>query len=88
MRPKKEDEPRGWRGYRAGITQHNEILRELAAEKGWLLADAAQFDTQDLDLRMSVFRDLVHLLPPGNQAKAAVVRNALLANWPSELGER
>jgi lysophospholipase L1-like esterase len=67
---------------RAGIEEHNQILRDLAAEHGWILIDAAAlFPTYPgLDLKAE-FRDLVHLSPQGNLAKAALAGAALREEW-------
>lgn len=67
---------------RYGIDEHNQILRDLAAEHGWILIDAAAlFPTYPgLDQRAE-FRDLVHLSPRGNLAKAAVAEAALREEW-------
>ena len=73
--------------YFAGVPQHNEILRELAREKGWMLADAARIDELDRERRMSLFISIAHVIPEGNQLKADHIMEALTRDWPPALGE-
>ena len=66
---------------RAGLAEHNDILRTLAAEEGWHLVDAerdfqAQAETLDPE-----FLDLVHLGPAGNRAKARLAAEVLERDW-------
>jgi lysophospholipase L1-like esterase len=70
-----------WRAY---IAQHNAHLRELAGERGYLLADAEQAFGARPALAAQ-FTDIVHLEPAGNAAKAQVVA-ATLAGWIAGLG--
>ena len=65
--------------WRYGIAEHNQHLRELCAEHGFLLADAARAFEARVDLA-SHFIDLVHLDPDGNRAKAELVADTL-APW-------
>jgi lysophospholipase L1-like esterase len=68
--------------FRVGMEEHNQILRRLCQENGWLLADAASSFPQSPDLDSEEpFLDLVHLRPVGNDAKAKLVAAALLAGW-------
>ncbi|MEM7309910.1 MAG: SGNH/GDSL hydrolase family protein [Planctomycetota bacterium] len=65
-----------------GIAEHNEIQRQLAAERGWLLVDAAQQFPVYPGLKPDeVFLDLVHLTRAGNTAKAALAGAELMRNW-------
>jgi len=72
--------------YFAGVPEHNAILRDLAREKGWLLADAASIDDLDRERRKSLFVTIVHLTPEGNQLKADYILQALERDWPPALG--
>jgi lysophospholipase L1-like esterase len=65
--------------WRYGIAENNEHLRELAAEHGFVLVDAARAFEARPELTEE-FSDLVHLSPEGNRAKAEVVADAL-AGW-------
>jgi lysophospholipase L1-like esterase len=58
-----------------GIREHNAIVRALAAERSWTLAD---LEALAPELR-GHFLDLVHLDPDGNRAKAQAVAEAILA---------
>jgi lysophospholipase L1-like esterase len=69
--------------WRYGVRENNVHLRELAAENGYLLADADQAFAARPELG-NEFLDLVHLEPKGNQAKAELVADAL-ATWLSTL---
>lgn len=62
------------------------ILRDLAREKGWLLAEAAGIDDFDRDRRMGLFVTIAHLTPEGNQLKAGYILEALEKDWPPGLG--
>ena len=73
--------------YFAGVAEHNEILRELAREKGWLLADAARMDELDEERRRALFLTLAHVTPEGNQMKADYIVEALARDWPAQLGD-
>ena len=67
------------------IEAHNQILRDLAAEKGWILIDAAaQFPTHPGLDQEKVWIDLVHVMPEGNVAKAEMAAVALRDHWLSE----
>jgi lysophospholipase L1-like esterase len=64
--------------YRSGIDEHNRILRELATEEGFTLADVdARGRERPGDLH-PFFLDLVHMTPEGNRFKAEVIAQALL----------
>jgi lysophospholipase L1-like esterase len=63
-----------------GLAEHNQILRDLAAAHGWLLADAEPWPDEDPEAA-AMFLDIVHLSKEGNQAKARIVADALLAGW-------
>jgi lysophospholipase L1-like esterase len=62
------------------VGEHDRHLRELAAEQGYLLVDAAQAFASRSQLQEE-FQDLVHLTPRGNQAKAQLVAQVLLERW-------
>jgi lysophospholipase L1-like esterase len=66
-----------------GIDENNQHLRDLCAEHGYLLADAAKAFEARPELQ-SEFIDMVHLKPAGNRAKAEVVADAL-ADWAAHL---
>jgi lysophospholipase L1-like esterase len=66
-----------------GIAENNTHLRELGAAHGYLLADADEHFRAHPELAEH-FLDAVHLQPPGNQAKAELVADAL-AGWTAAL---
>lgn len=65
---------------RAGILDHNRILRELAVGPGRVLADAERTFPLETDADQSVFRDSVHLSLEGNKLKARSVASSLFAS--------
>jgi lysophospholipase L1-like esterase len=69
--------------WRYCMREHNEHLRELCREHGFVLADAEQVFAARPELEAE-FSDLVHLEPAGNQAKAEIVADALAA-WLATL---
>jgi hypothetical protein len=69
----------------SGVAEHNEILRELAREHGWMLADAERVFAEQPELAHE-FTDTVHLKQRGNRAKAQCVIDVLVAEWLPELG--
>jgi lysophospholipase L1-like esterase len=71
--------------WRYGIEENNRHLRELGAELGLVLVDAAQAFQARPELEQQ-FTDIVHLKPPGNQAKAELVADAL-ASWIASLSQ-
>jgi lysophospholipase L1-like esterase len=71
--------------WRSGIAEHNQHLRELCAEHGLLLCDAAEAFAARPELGAH-FRDLVHLDPQGNRVKAELAADAL-AGWVAALPE-
>lgn len=75
------EEHRGALAYRYGITEHNQIMRDLAEEHGFLLADVAARFEEQVELTTPFFEDFVHVSPEGNKAKAFVVTNALRESW-------
>jgi len=87
LQPETDETARNSGHFFAGVAEHNAILRDLAGDKGWLLADAAQMDELDHDRRMSLFVTIAHLSPEGNQIKAGYVADALVQDWPAQLGE-
>lgn len=78
VQPPAEDVQQGTR-LRRGIAEHNEILRALAAEHGWGLADAERFFVEQRALLGGGFRDLVHLDDRGHLAKAHLAAEAIEA---------
>ncbi|MBM3977745.1 MAG: SGNH/GDSL hydrolase family protein [Planctomycetes bacterium] len=67
--------------WRAGIAEHNQAFRELAAQQGWLLADLERLAADAPDLTRSHFIDLVHVDREGNAWKAACIAQVLVRNW-------
>ena len=65
----------------AGMIDHNRILREIAADRGWMLADAEPWPELEPELANEAFVDLVHLHPSGNAAKARIVADVLMREW-------
>ncbi len=63
-----------------GASQHNRHMRELAAEQGYLLVDAA-LGFEARGGLAAEFSDGVHLSPQGNQLKADLIADALLERW-------
>lgn len=63
---------------REGIVEHNAMLRELAAERAYLLVDAER-RAQDEPAALGEWRDLVHLYDPGQRELASWVADALTA---------
>ena len=68
--------------FRAGLDEHNAILRELAQEERLLLVDLDALARQQPERWRREFLDLVHLTPQGNRLKAEAIADALLAAWP------
>ncbi len=63
---------------RIGISEHNELLRDLAREERFLLVDLARaFDRRAPELGPT-FVDYVHVKLAGNQAKAELIADALI----------
>ncbi len=73
----------GIRGWIVGTLEHNEILRELSREHGFVLVDLErEFRTQQPELvGGSVFLDLVHVTTPGNACKARLIAEVLEREW-------
>ena len=67
-----------------GVAEHNQHLRELAAERSCLLVDAERAFEAREELAAE-FSDIVHLSPLGNRAKADLVADVLLERWIPEL---
>jgi hypothetical protein len=75
------DLERGRAPYRAGIAEHNQLMREIAAQESWMLCD---LELQMLQLEAAgaeLFLDLVHVSPQGNDFKALAIARKLLAEW-------
>ncbi len=66
--------------WESGAAQHNQHLRELAAEEGCLLVDAAAAFAARPELQAE-FLDIVHLTPQGNAVKARLVAEVLCERW-------
>ena len=64
--------------YRAGIDEHNGILRELAAANGFILADVDARGRALPGGTHRFFLDLVHMTREGNRFKAEVIADAML----------
>ncbi len=73
--------------YLAGIEDHNRIMRELAHEHGFLLADVAAQFAEHPKVAAKYFSDIVHLSPEGNLVKATNAGKVLLKSW-APLGAR
>jgi hypothetical protein len=65
--------------FRAGLEEHNSLLRELARDDGFLLVDLDERARQQPDGLREHFLDLVHMTPEGNRFKAEAIADALLA---------
>ncbi len=66
-----------------GIAENNQHLRELCAEHGFVLVDAARLFEARPEMTVH-FTDKVHLEGPGNQFKAELVADGL-ADWLAAL---
>jgi len=67
--------------YRYGISAHNQLMREIASEEGWMLCDLEQQMLQLGEAGAPLFIDLVHVTPQGNDYKALGIARTLLAEW-------
>jgi len=67
-----------------GVAEHNQHLRDLCAEEGYLLIDCERVFAERPELQAE-FVDLCHLKPPGNQAKAEAAAKVLLEGWVAKL---
>jgi lysophospholipase L1-like esterase len=65
--------------FRAGLEEHNTLLRELARDEGLLLVDLDELAQRQPDRLREHFLDLVHMTPEGNRFKAEAIADALLA---------
>lgn len=61
-----------------GVDDHNEVMRELAAELGCTLVDLAEWFGRPETGGQGEFVDLVHVTPEGNRLKAERIAEALL----------
>lgn len=77
------DEPK----WDEGIHEQNELMRRLAAEHGFLLADAVEMFGGLVRLSEHLFRDLVHLEAEGNRWKADLVAD-VICRWSTGSRER
>lgn len=72
------------RHWRRGMAEHNQILRDLAEEHGYLLADIARGmrELPEVDeIAENYFLDLVHMHHTGNHGKALAIYNTLERHW-------
>jgi lysophospholipase L1-like esterase len=69
----------GMAAYRAGLDEHNAILRELARRQNAMLVDLDAQARERFQRLKPFFLDLVHVTPEGNRWKAAAIADALLA---------
>ncbi len=71
------DDRRDWDWLPAGIAEHNEALRKLAADEGYLLVDVARdWGARPEEVREH-FLDIVHMTSEGNREKAQAIAEAL-----------
>lgn len=80
-----ERDERSTRSWRAGLREHNQILRELAAEHGFLLADLEGRSREQPERLGPHFTDLVHVDVEGKLIKASWVGLVLRDGWLPEL---
>lgn len=66
---------------RNGIAEHNQVFRDLAKERGWMLADLAALAERDPAAARSHFIDLVHVDSDANAWKAAGIARVLVREW-------
>lgn len=71
--------------FHAGVAEHNEIMRELASEHGWLLVDAELAFERIGERVQSDFEDICHLRDYGNRVKARLVARALAGELEAAL---
>ena len=64
-----------------GVNENNHDLAALAAEQGYLFADAAGYFAEHVELVRPEFLDYVHITGKGNQIKAELVADALEREW-------
>jgi lysophospholipase L1-like esterase len=64
--------------YRAGIDEHNDVLRALARDHGFVLVDLDRAAREGASTGAPFFLDLVHMSPEGNRFKAEVIAEALV----------
>lgn len=65
----------------SGVAEHNQIMRELANEHGWLLVDAERSFAEKERVFANQFTDLCHLKPVGSRYKAELIAEALIERW-------
>jgi lysophospholipase L1-like esterase len=73
------ERPQSMAGFRSGIDEHNQILRELAQSESCALVDLQELFRRENDGRHALFLDLVHVTPEGNRVKAAAIADVLVA---------
>ncbi len=81
--PTFDEEPEKKASYRVGVLDNNQVMRELAAEEGWLLCDLYADEQPRREEWKPVFTDMVHVVPEGNRRKAERLAQTLLDHgWP------
>ncbi|TAJ23826.1 MAG: SGNH/GDSL hydrolase family protein [Planctomycetota bacterium] len=71
----------GLGSWRAGIAEHNQLFRDLAAERAWMLADLEKLSALPSEVVASHYIDLVHVDPEVNLWKARQIAEVLARNW-------
>jgi len=72
----------GQRLWAAGIEEHNQILRDISAERDLLLVDCEAGAKIKPEVSIPMFRDRVHLTWKGARVKATAIADGLLkAGW-------
>jgi hypothetical protein len=75
------DDPDSSRFWRVGMRQHNDILREMAREEGFVLVDIARGVADHPEEARGQFLDLVHVTLQGNRLKAREIDRVLARAW-------
>ncbi len=75
--PTDPDQSERWPNFANGVLEHNEIMRELCREHGFGLIDMAAQAAEHPDIAARHFRDIVHVTPKGNEAKAKLAAKTL-----------
>lgn len=60
-----------------GLLEHNELLREIATEQGYVLIDLARMSEQRPEALVPQFEDLVHLFDAGQRTEASWIAAAI-----------
>jgi len=67
------------RHIRPGLVQHNQVVRELAADEGFLLLDLERLWSERAAELAPLFKDHVHVRREGNRVKAEMIADFLAA---------